>query len=108
MGMGPIPAVRKALDKIGLKVSDIDYWELNEAFASQAMICIRELGIDPAQGTDALLAQAGELIIGGRLYTAAPATSAAPQQPSTICAAYRLSTPRHNSGAMHQLSSGLQ
>jgi acetyl-CoA C-acetyltransferase len=49
MGMGPIPAVKKALEKIGLKVSDIDYWELNEAFASQAMICIRELGIDPAK-----------------------------------------------------------
>ena len=40
MGMGPIPAVQKALEKAGLKVSDIDYWELNEAFASQAIICI--------------------------------------------------------------------
>jgi len=49
MGMGPIPAVRKALDKAGLKVADIDYWELNEAFASQAICCIRELGIDPAR-----------------------------------------------------------
>ena len=49
MGMGPIPAVRKALDKAGLKVSDIDYWELNEAFASQAIICIKELGIDMAK-----------------------------------------------------------
>jgi len=49
MGMGPIPAVRKALDKAGLKIGDIDYWELNEAFASQAIICIRELGIDMAK-----------------------------------------------------------
>jgi acetyl-CoA C-acetyltransferase len=49
MGMGPIPAVRKALEKANLKVSDIDYWELNEAFASQAICCIRELGIDPAR-----------------------------------------------------------
>lgn len=49
MGMGPIPAVQKALAKAGLKVEDIDYWELNEAFASQAIICIRELGIDPAK-----------------------------------------------------------
>ncbi len=49
MGMGPIPAVKKALEKAGLKVSDIDYWELNEAFASQAIICIKELGIDPAK-----------------------------------------------------------
>lgn len=49
MGMGPIPAVKQALEKAGLKVSDIDYWELNEAFASQAIICIKELGIDPAK-----------------------------------------------------------
>jgi acetyl-CoA C-acetyltransferase len=49
MGMGPIPAVQKALEKAGLKVSDIDYWELNEAFASQAIICVKELGIDPAK-----------------------------------------------------------
>ena len=49
MGMGPIPAVNKALDKAGLKVDDIDYWELNEAFASQALCCIRELGIDPSK-----------------------------------------------------------
>ena len=49
MGMGPIPAVQKALEKAGLKVADIDYWELNEAFASQAIICIKELGIDPAK-----------------------------------------------------------
>jgi len=49
MGMGPIPAVQKALEKAGLKVNDIDYWELNEAFASQALICIKELGIDPAK-----------------------------------------------------------
>jgi len=49
MGMGPIPAVKKALEKAGLKIADIDYWELNEAFASQAIICIKELGIDPAK-----------------------------------------------------------
>lgn len=46
MGTGPVPAVRKALAKAGLTVADIDYWELNEAFASQALYCIRELGID--------------------------------------------------------------
>lgn len=49
MGMGPIPAVKKVLEKAGLKITDIDYWELNEAFASQALICIQELGIDPAK-----------------------------------------------------------
>lgn len=49
MGMGPIPAVHKVLKKAGLGIEDIDYWELNEAFASQALCCIRELGIDPAK-----------------------------------------------------------
>ncbi len=49
MGMGPVPAVQKALEKAGLSVGDIDYWELNEAFASQALGCIRELDIDPAK-----------------------------------------------------------
>jgi acetyl-CoA C-acetyltransferase len=47
MGMGPIPASRKALKKAGLTVKDIDYWEINEAFAIVALQCIKELGIDP-------------------------------------------------------------
>jgi acetyl-CoA C-acetyltransferase len=46
MGIGPIPATRKALDKAGLTIDDIDLVELNEAFASQALVCIRELGMD--------------------------------------------------------------
>ncbi len=46
MGLGPIPAVRKVFKKLGLTVSDIDLWELNEAFAVQALGCIKELGID--------------------------------------------------------------
>jgi acetyl-CoA acyltransferase len=45
MGIGPVPAVRKLLAKTGLKVSDIDLFELNEAFASQSVYCQRELGI---------------------------------------------------------------
>jgi acetyl-CoA C-acetyltransferase len=49
MGMGPVPAIQKALEKAGLKIDDIDYWELNEAFAAQAIACIRELKIDPAK-----------------------------------------------------------
>ena len=49
MGLGPIPAVRTALHKAGLAVDDIEYWELNEAFASQALACIRDLKIDPAR-----------------------------------------------------------
>jgi len=48
MGLGPIGAVRKLLDRNGLRIDDIGLWELNEAFASQAIACIRELGIDPA------------------------------------------------------------
>jgi len=47
MGMGPVEATRKALKRAGLKIGDIDVMELNEAFASQSVACIRELGIDP-------------------------------------------------------------
>jgi acetyl-CoA acetyltransferase len=49
MGIGPIPAVRIALDRAGLRVSDLDVVELNEAFAAQSLACIRELGLDPAR-----------------------------------------------------------
>ncbi len=49
MGIGPVPAVRKLLEKNGLKVEDIDIFELNEAFAAQSLYCIRELGLDPAK-----------------------------------------------------------
>jgi len=45
MGMGPVPATRKALARAGLTMADIDVVELNEAFASQAVACMRELGI---------------------------------------------------------------
>ncbi|WP_187335537.1 acetyl-CoA C-acyltransferase [Novosphingopyxis iocasae] len=47
MGIGPVFAVPKLLDRAGLKVSDIGLWELNEAFASQCLYCRDELGIDP-------------------------------------------------------------
>lgn len=47
MGIGPVPAVRKLLAKNNLKVEDIAVFELNEAFAAQALYCIRELGLDP-------------------------------------------------------------
>ncbi len=46
MGMGPVPAIRKALDAAGLELDQIDLIELNEAFASQVLACSRELGID--------------------------------------------------------------
>ena len=48
MGIGPIPATRKALQRAGLAVADLDVFEINEAFSSQALACIRELGLDPA------------------------------------------------------------
>jgi 3-oxoadipyl-CoA thiolase len=47
MGIGPVPAVRKLLERAGIEVSDIDLVELNEAFASQSLVVIRELGLDP-------------------------------------------------------------
>ncbi|WP_342245649.1 thiolase family protein [Pseudomonas sp. OTU5201] len=47
MGMGPLYATRKLLQRSGLQASDIDLFEINEAFASQALACIRELEIDP-------------------------------------------------------------
>lgn len=46
MGLGPIPAVRKVFKKLGLTTKDIDLWELNEAFAVQALGCIKELELD--------------------------------------------------------------
>ena len=47
MGIGPVPAVQKLLERAGVSVEDIDLVELNEAFASQSLVVIRELGLDP-------------------------------------------------------------
>lgn len=49
MGIGPVPASRKALERAGLSVGDLDIIELNEAFAAQSIPCIRELGLDIAK-----------------------------------------------------------
>ncbi len=49
MGLGPIPATRKLLQRADLRLRDIDVVELNEAFAAQALACMRELGLDPGQ-----------------------------------------------------------
>jgi len=49
MGIGPVPAVRKVLDRAGLTIADVDLFELNEAFAAQSLAVTRELGIDPAK-----------------------------------------------------------
>ncbi len=72
MGAGPIPAVRKALDRAGLTAADLDLVELNEAFASQSVVCIDELGLDPERvnvngGAIALGHPLG--MSGGRLVT---------------------------------------
>jgi acetyl-CoA C-acetyltransferase len=47
MGIGPVPAVRRLLERTGVDVADVDLVELNEAFASQSLAVIRELGLDP-------------------------------------------------------------
>jgi 3-oxoadipyl-CoA thiolase len=49
MGLGPVPASRKALSRAGLRVDQLDLIELNEAFAAQSIACVRELGLDPAR-----------------------------------------------------------
>ncbi len=49
MGLGPVPATQKALKRAGLRMSDIDLIELNEAFASQAIACMKELSLDPSR-----------------------------------------------------------
>ena len=49
MGVGPIPATQKALQRAGLRAADLDLVELNEAFAVQALVCMQELGLDPAR-----------------------------------------------------------
>jgi len=72
MGVGPVPATRKALARAGIGVEDLDLVELNEAFASQSLVCIDELGLDPAKvnvngGAIALGHPLG--MSGGRLIT---------------------------------------
>lgn len=49
MGIGPVPAMRKALARAGVAASDLDVIEINEAFASQSVACMDELGLDPAR-----------------------------------------------------------
>jgi acetyl-CoA C-acetyltransferase len=60
MGIGPVPAVRKALERAGLQLSDIDVVELNEAFAAQSLAVVKELGID----TDRVNLHGGAIALG--------------------------------------------
>jgi acetyl-CoA acyltransferase len=59
-GIGPVPAIRKALKSAGLTLGDIDLVELNEAFAAQVLACLRELPIDP----DKLNVNGGAIALG--------------------------------------------
>jgi 3-oxoadipyl-CoA thiolase len=62
MGVGPIPAVEKLLNRLRLKVSDFDVIELNEAFASQALACVRALGL--ADDADHVNSNGGAIALG--------------------------------------------
>jgi acetyl-CoA C-acetyltransferase len=60
MGIGPVPAIKAVLDRAGLKLADIDRFEINEAFGAQVMACARELGLDE----DKLNVNGGAIAIG--------------------------------------------
>jgi 3-oxoadipyl-CoA thiolase len=60
MGIGPVPATRKVLDRAGWSLSDVDAVELNEAFASQSLACVRDLGLDP----DIVNSEGGAIALG--------------------------------------------
>lgn len=64
MGMAPVPAVQRLLARTGKKVSDIGVWELNEAFASQSLACLRELGIAQNAPFDNVNIWGGALALG--------------------------------------------
>ena len=60
MGTGPVPSSQRALKAAGLEASDIDFWEINEAFSVVALYAIKELGIDP----DKVNVKGGAIAIG--------------------------------------------
>ncbi len=84
MGTGPVPATQKALKRAGLRLADVDLIELNEAFAAQALACIRMLELDEAK----INVRGGAIAIGHPLGASAPAS---PRRCSTQC---RTATPR--------------
>lgn len=68
MGAGPVPASKKALEKVGMEAKDIDFWEINEAFSIVALYAIRELGLDP----DRVNVKGGAVAIGHPLAASGP------------------------------------
>jgi acetyl-CoA C-acetyltransferase len=68
MGIGPVPASKKALDKVGMKADEIDYWEINEAFSIVALYAIKELGLDPER----VNVKGGAVAIGHPLAASGP------------------------------------
>src|SRR5271155_2889592 len=62
MGIGPVPATRKLMDRLGIKISDFDLIELNEAFASQGIACLRQLGV--AEDADFVNPHGGAIALG--------------------------------------------
>jgi acetyl-CoA acyltransferase len=64
MGIGPVPATRRLLERLDIKLSDLDLVELNEAFASQAVACLRELGLPHSPGDDVVNPNGGAIALG--------------------------------------------
>ena len=62
MGIGPVPATRKLMERLGMKISDFDLIELNEAFASQGIACMRQLGV--ADDADFVNPHGGAIALG--------------------------------------------
>jgi acetyl-CoA acyltransferase len=79
MGEGPIPATKKVLARAGWKVSDLDLIELNEAFAAQALACMRALELDPARVN----------VNGGAIALGHPIGSSGARLVATLCHAMR-------------------
>jgi len=67
MGLGPVPAVRKAIARSGIPLEDIEAIELNEAFATQSIACMRRLGLDYERGADRVNRDGGAIALGHAL-----------------------------------------
>ena len=90
MGAGPIPAIQKLLARTGLTVADIDRVELNEAFASQAVACMNELGLDPAKTN----------VHGGAIALGHPLGASGARMATTLVRELRRSDGRYGIAAM--------